>query len=62
MKLKFLNRLTITCIAAVLFGCASLDFQVTEFKPKNSTNEYQIYEYKAFADAVYPHDSEKAEK
>ena len=62
MNILSKSKISFLVFAILLTGCASLDYQLTSFQPINTTEEQHIYAYKAFADAVYPHDSEEAEK
>jgi hypothetical protein len=56
-------RLLITAIfLSLLMGCSSVDYQLTSFRVNNTQGENQTYTFSAFADAVYPLDSEVAEK
>jgi len=45
-----------------LMGCSSVDYQLTAFRANNTQGVNQTYTFSAFADAVYPLDSEIAEK
>ena len=43
-------------------GCSTVDFQATQFRLEQSSNTESVYEYKAFADAMYPLKSKDAEQ
>lgn len=62
MRIITIPKLIYIFVTCTLLACSSIDYHLTEFRPKEQTPEYQIYEYKSFADAVYPNDSENAEQ
>ncbi|MBW2061887.1 MAG: hypothetical protein JRI95_10045 [Deltaproteobacteria bacterium] len=43
-------------------ACASFDRMVTKFEPLRTESGTQIFKFTAFADAVYPLESENAER
>lgn len=49
-------------ISLLSCSCASTDFNATSFRPVDHNEKFTIYEFKAFADAIYPNDSVTAEK
>jgi hypothetical protein len=56
-------RLLITAIfLSLLIGCSTVDYQLTAFRANKTNGANQTYTFSAFADAVYPKDSEVAEK
>ena len=60
--MKKLKLITVILALAFISGCTSMDRMVTKFEPIRSEGNYEYYKYKAFADPVYPIDSEEAEQ
>jgi hypothetical protein len=52
----------ILLLALVLCGCAGYDGQLTKFQPLRQQDQQQIWLFSTSANAVYPLDSEAAEK
>lgn len=49
-------------IISLLTSCASIDGQLTKFEPLRQENGQQIYKFSTSANAIYPLESEQAEK
>lgn len=53
--------ISIVLVAFFLYGCASVDFYLTQFEPVKTDSTATYYKYTSFASAEYPENSKDGE-